>query len=106
MNEIQYNDFITLKYEYIPVYATASLSLGTKYKTKIYTVSRGNNYPIGEENGKLDEEMIKLRYEEMMTMNRERNYGQFTQTLRKDLTPIRERGQAGTAEQRRTHSRL
>lgn len=92
MIEIQYNDNVVLGYEHEPIYASANAITGTRFITKIYLVQGSHRYPLGHEDGKLDEETIKLRFAEVIGTERQRQYGQQGTLLRKDLTPVRDRG--------------
>lgn len=93
MEYIKYNEQVILGYEHEPIYASANAILGTKFRTKVYLIQGRSRYPLGTEDGKLDEETIKDRFTETIGIERERQYGQQTGMLRKELTPVRDRGQ-------------
>lgn len=92
MNEIKYNDQVTLGYETKPIYASSNVVTGTKYITHLYLLQGSSRYPLGTWYEKLDEDTIKYRFAEIMYSNRERQYGQQNTVLRKDLKPRRDRG--------------
>lgn len=93
MKEIDINDRVRVAYEYEPIYASANLITGTKYFTKLYILSNGNKYFMGEWDEKLDEDQIKARFTEHIKGKQEQQYGTRRSIFRRDLQP-KERGGA------------
>lgn len=106
MPKFMYSDNVELEYEHIPIIASANAITGTRYRTRLFIYSGQNKYTLGEFDGKLDEELIKLNFEEIIRTKQERQYGQQSTVLRKDLSPKRDRTKVGSATQQISHSGL
>lgn len=102
--QVQYNQDTVLEYEHHTL-NTSNTATGNKYLTKVYLfVPPSARYALGEEYGKLDDEQVKILFEETLNAKeREREYGQRTHTDRKLLSPIRSRGKVGSLAQQVAH---
>jgi hypothetical protein len=86
MNRIELDSGVILEYEHVPIIASSNPIIGAKYFTKLYLVnSNGNKYPLGEWDAKLDEDEVKLRFIELISVNQERQYGTQRPMLRREL---------------------
>lgn len=92
--KLEYND-TELEYEHIPIYASGNVLTGTKYYTKLYVLSNGGRYFIGEIDEKADEFTIKARVEELLNVYKERQYGTQRSIFRKELPKTRHKYNRG-----------
>lgn len=106
METIQYNERTTLGFEYTPIYASANPITGTRYTTTVYLITSTGRYPLGELNGKCDEEEIKASFKETLEQEQARQYGTQRSLLRRELQPRRDRGKVGTLGQQLHHSTM
>lgn len=103
----QYNDRVTLEYVHKPIYASANPITGARYVTTLWIHNdNGSKYELGEFNGKMDEDAVKINFEDMIRERHNAQYGQQTTVLRKELKPRRDRGKVGSISQQLGHTNL
>lgn len=94
MNTVIYNEHTTLAYEHERIIGSNNAITGPRYFTKVYLLTPTARYPMGQMDGQLDDEQVKMMFGETVRVNHDNQYGQQTTLLRKDLKPVRERGPA------------
>lgn len=90
MNLMQYNDRVLIGYQHKPVVGSGNAMIGPRYRTTIYLMQGSQQYDLGEEEGKLSEEEIRMILNGIFTQEQERQYGQRGTLLRRELKPRRE----------------
>lgn len=79
-----------LKVVYKKVAGSGNAIVGAKYRTHVYLMNGSSQYDMGWEDGKLDTEEVKARFEQIVRSNQERMYGQQGTLLRRELPRRRE----------------